>query len=353
MNLLNQTVCDVFCPGTRYTVNYDARNALSRLQKSANDKIRAYIAEQYPDNKCTPLGPVATGLRTSTAPKQSSDILGVTGVALFPGAGPHVTFEVKAETGLECSHQCHVSSACIGFSWIGHDSSKMSKAFWSIFHAKKTQNPSKCFLFDISSAPLVLSGAYNANAMSGIKIGMSDHFSSRVKALIQMMDPLETNELSSKAIRVSFGGGTVDGWQIDSGHAAPASNVGQFGWSCDLQSDVRHRKKPSTEASDLFFNNQIMSRHDQCKNPSWVLHLNNGLYRVLIGYSDPESSLDSKQCKINGHAANDGLHASGNAFQFQSVVSVSNSQLVFSGSYSKGCSSIAYIVVDEVTHYLT
>jgi hypothetical protein len=330
------------------------------LQNKGNEKIRKYIKVTFPDADCDEeLGPVSEELRTSMAPEFFSTIKGVRGVVLAPDSANHLPL-VNVASAQECSHRCHVSAPCDGFTWQSAATVSVISALKSILSIGDNDGDSagQCFLFDRKQAADVAKMSHHPKSLSGIRDKREGHFSDKVQALMRPANVTDANQFSSRAIRVSFGGGKVDGWQIDSGKehaiaktaaANESSPVGTFGWSCSLTMDTRQRAAPG--ASDLTKNLQLLSRHGECASPRWVLKVAPGIYRVVVGYSDPTDMVVAEHCKLNGEPAHDGATMSGRQFEFQSFQEIKDGTLAFSGHYGQRCTSIAYIVVDDATHY--
>eukprot|EP00750_Incisomonas_marina_P031348 INCI802.1.p1 GENE.INCI802.1~~INCI802.1.p1 ORF type:complete len:751 (+),score=130.50 INCI802.1:241-2253(+) len=347
--------------GTRYSVNRGAKDKLDSLQKSANNAIREYIAEKFPGNDCDVLGPVSKELRVSAKPEFFTAIPGVRGIVIDPEGEDNAHHARHIANQRECSHTCQTSKLCVGYTWIGKDTESILGALKAILSIgmdeDDTAGGGSCYLFDAAQAKKLHAVQYHQHGQSGIKKKHLSDFSPRLQSLLSHVDPMDSEQFSSSAIKVSFGGGSVPGWEIDSGTVSQAAknpvtagaSEGSFGWNCNLADDIRQRK--TTEGSDLFNNIQILSRHDKCKSPRWVLQIPNGIYRVVVGYSDPVEQVVAENCKLNGAPANDGSEVTGQSFEFQSFQQIQNGQLVFSGKYAKRCTSIAYIVVDEATHY--
>jgi hypothetical protein len=302
---------------------------------------------------------VSNELRVSSAPEFKSTIRGIRGVVLDPPEGNNQVLGVA--TSQECSHRCHVNSDCIIYTWLGKGTSSVIGTLKSILSIADDEDGGKCYNFNEKDSEKISTVAYHSHGMSGAKDPQAKEFSNRIRDLLKPTDVDDKNDFSSSAIKISFGGGSVEGWNIDAGKissfakspATDKSPVGTYGWNCDMSKDVRQRpiKDPHKNTSDLTNNLIILSRHDKCASPRWAIKVNPGIYKVVIGYVDTQEVVVAEHCKLNGEPANDGSVISGSNFQYESFQDLKDGRLVFEGKYTKRCTSITFVVIDEATHY--
>ena len=346
--------------GTRYKVNHAAKKELSHLQEEGNSAIRAYVESNFANVSCdAPVGPVSNVLIVSAHSEYVSDIDGIRGLVL-----DHIASAAGLETLVaneyECSYRCYSNSACAAFTWSPNENPTVLtslKSILGIASNNAAESAGSCFVFDELQAARVRSVSYKRGAVSGAKDSKSHALLDRIRSLLRPVDPHDVDHFASSVIRVSFGGGTIEGWQIDSGAFHRVGNgmqvsswpTGTFGWNCDMRKDVRHRETP--EFTALLNNIQLMSPHGKCKNPRWAIKVRNGIYRVVAGFADTADQVFVDKCKLNGESTASVSVVGGTSFEYQSFQEVDDGVISFEGLYREGCSSIAYIIIDDATHY--
>lgn len=207
----------------------------------------------FPNETCPSGGvdPVSNTLRVSTQPEFFTTIEGVKGVVLNSSLGS--TDLLSLSNVFECSHLCQTDPECAAYTWIDRSPEATKtvlqtlKSILGISPASDDESVGACHLFQDEQAQHVHKIGFDRNGMSGMKMDKRALLAERVRAVLAKVDPVEPNEFSSKALRVSFGGAAgIDGWLTDSGEkkdlAFEDGSVGSFGWNCDLTADVRDRR---------------------------------------------------------------------------------------------------------------
>lgn len=192
---------------------------------------------------------VSKTLRVAVHPERVTAIEGVRGLAVDVSTGADHLSAVANE--YECSHQCTVHIDCAGYTWLATEASAASgnggerigapdnnnnnngdspsgksvlgmlKAALGVGSADGDASASgDCYIFFDDQAAAATRVFFQPHSMSGARVDHADRFPSRLRSLLTPADPMDANQFSSRAIRVSFGGGRPEelpaSWQVSS-----------------------------------------------------------------------------------------------------------------------------------------
>ena len=185
---------------------------------------------------------VSKTLRVAVHPERVTAIEGVRGLAVDVSTGADHLSAVANE--YECSHQCTVHIDCAGYTWLATEASSASSNGGDRFAGTKTGDPSSgksvlgmlkavlgvgsaagdvaatgdCYIFFDDEAAEATRVFFQPYSVSGVRVDHADRFPLRLRSLLIPADPMDANQFSSQAIRVSFGGGQPEelpaSWQV-------------------------------------------------------------------------------------------------------------------------------------------
>ena len=154
--------------------------------------------------------------------------------------------------------------------------------------------------------------------------------------------------LSGGAVSINFQPPTMtvpEGYPADSGAVlADRGNGFTYGWNHDVEgaADYYDRYSRNTrDSSGLVPDSTSAFAGDEI----WEIQLPNGMYKVEVGYSDPEHDRETQGCMLQGSSSSVGTVTAGIARVHFATVSVTAGVLTWSGELLT-CSVISFIHIE-------